>query len=286
MTATNSIRADTIIFLHIHKTAGTTLHRIIERQYRPEQIWTLDEEHGFDDLVSLTEAQRAQVRMLRGHMIFSLHELMPGITTYFTLLREPVERVISFYYFIRRNPHHYHYDPITSEDLSLKEFLELRQNNMMDNGQTRMLAGAKQYEHPVGECTRELLEAAKQNLRERFSVVGLMERFDETLLLLRQAYGWRNVFYVQQNVTSGRPLREDLPRDALDVVAEYNQLDIELYEYSAALFEEQVQQQGPRFARQVQVFRLANRYLARPVLLGWGNLIQRAGANARRRLQH
>ena len=263
MTCTGQGGAGTVIFLHIHKTAGTTLHRVIERQYQPEQIWTLDDQHTLDDLLRLSVAQRAQIQMLRGHMIFGLHEYMPGPSSYFTLLREPVERVISFFYFIRRNPHHYHFAPITSGNLTLKEFLELRQNNMMDNGQTRMLAGAQQYECPVGECTPDLLEAAKRNLSESFSVVGLMERFDETLLLLRQAYGWRNVRYVRQNVTGSRPLKADLPPATLDLVAECNQLDLELYEYASTLFDEQVQEQGPGFARQVRLFQTVNRSLAR-----------------------
>jgi hypothetical protein len=224
-------------------------------------------------------------------MIFGVHEILPGSATYFTLLRDPIERVISFFYFIRRNPHHYHFAPITSQNLSLKEFLELRLNNMMDNGQTRMLAGVRQYDHPIGECTRELLEAAKQNLRQSFSVVGLVERFDETLLLLKQAYGWRNVLYVQQNVTGGRPLQEDLPQDALDLVAAYNQLDLELYEYAATLFEKKVQRQGADFARRVRRFGWANRYLARPqklarsLVLDGGNRVHHAGARARKWLR-
>lgn len=284
MTTTIPGGVDTTIFLHIHKTAGTTLHRVIERQYRPEQIWTLDGEHFLDDLLALSEAQRAHIRLLRGHMIFGLHEYMPGSTTYFTLLREPVERVISFFYFIRRNPHHYHFAPITSRDLNLKQFLELRQNNMMDNGQTRMLAGAQQYEYLVGECTPELLEAAKRNLRENFSVVGLMERFDETLLLLKQAYGWGNLRYVRQNVTGSRPLQADLPPATLDLVAECNQLDLELYEYASTLFEEQVQEQGPGFARQLRLFQAANRSLARLSYLDPRGYGQRIGRALRQRL--
>ena len=279
MTATASTGADTIIFLHIHKTAGTTLHRVIERQYRPEQIWTLDEQNGFDDLVSLTEAQRARIRMLRGHMEFGLHEFMPATTTYFTLLRQPIERVISFYYFIRRNPNHYHFEPIVNQDLSLGDFLATRQNKMMDNGQTRVLAGARNNDYPIGACTPDLLALAKQHLRDHFSVVGLMERFDETLLLLKQAYGWRNVRYVRQNVTTSRPLQADLPPSTLDLVAEYNQLDLELYDYAAALFEEQIRKQGAQFAGQVRSFQAANRALARLMVLdprGHGRRIQDA----------
>jgi hypothetical protein len=175
--------------------------------------------------------------------------------------------VISFYYFIRRNPNHYHFAQIASGDLSLGEFLAAKQNKMMDNGQTRMLAGARNNDYPIGACTQDLLEMAKQNLKEHFSVAGLVERFDETLLLLKQAYGWRNVHYVRQNVTGGRPLQADLPPATLDLIAEYNQLDLELYEYVATRFEQQVRQQGPKFHRQVRSFQATNRLLARIAIL-------------------
>lgn len=250
----NSAAVDTVIFLHIHKAAGTTLHRIVERQYDPAQVWSFDESHNFDDFQRLSEIQRAGIRMLKGHMIFGMHEWMPGESTYFTLLREPIERAISFYYWIRRNPHHHHYDLITSEDLSLEEYLETGQANMMDNGQTRMLAGVLQYEFPFGECTEELLEAAKFNLTESFSVVGLVERFDETLLLLKRAFGWNDVYYAQQNVTRNRPGRGDLPQATLELLAEQNGLDLQLYGYAKELFGERVRQQGPLFPLEVKWF--------------------------------
>jgi hypothetical protein len=284
MTISKAGPEQTVIFLHIHKTAGTTLNRIIERQYPMQQIWTLDEQHTFDDLLDLSEGQRARVRMLRGHMIFGLHEHMPSPSSYFTLLRDPIERVISFFYFIRRNPHHYHFNPITSADLGLREFLGLRLNNMMDNGQTRMLAGTEQYKYPIGACAQELLEAAKRNLHESFSVVGLTERFDETLLLLKRAYGWRNVRYVRQNVTGERPLQSDLPQATLDLVSKYNRLDLELYEYAAKLFEEQVREQGSQFPKQVRSFQAANATLARLAHLDPHGHVQRVRSAVRQRL--
>jgi hypothetical protein len=254
----------TVIYLHIPKTAGTTLHRIIERQYPPEQIYSFDETHDFDDFQSLTEARKARIRVFKGHMIFGLHELIPEPSTYCTVLRDPVERAISNYHFARHTPQHHHYNLITSQNLSLEGYLESKAAPMMDNGQTRMLSGGW-YILPFGECTDQVLEAAKANLRERFAVVGLAERFDETLLLLKQAFCWRNVFYVRQNVASSRPRKADLPRATLDIVEKYNQLDAELYRHALTLFDEQVRRQGPSFSRRVRSFQAANWLLTWPV---------------------
>lgn len=257
MTRQENKAAPAIIFVHIPKTAGTTLHMIIERQYPPELVYTLGEKRSFDDFRNLSETRRAEIRLLRGHMNLGAHEFLPGKSLYITLLRDPIERVISYYYFIRRTPTHYHYDLITSNNLDLLAFLESKADILMANGQTRILSGGA-YEYGFGECTQEVLEAAKRNLRERFAVVGLTERFDETLLLLKNALGWRNLFYTPQRVATDRPKRNELAPDTLDAIVEANQLDIELYQYVTMLFAEQIQRQGPPFARQVRSFQLVN----------------------------
>lgn len=249
----------TIIFLHIPKTAGTTLHLIIERHYPPESIFSLGPmaQDSIREFKNMSEARRAEIRVLKGHMGFGLHEFVPGPWAYFTLLREPIDRVISFYYFVHRTRQHYLYDFVQSEHVGLKEFIESQATPMVDNAQTRMLSGVW-LDVGFGECTKETLEQAKRNLRESFTVVGLTERFDETLFLLKRAFGWDKLFYTKQNVTANRPQKSDLPSDTLDTLVNVNLLDIELYQYATELFEEQVRRQGLSFVKEVKAFQLAN----------------------------
>ncbi len=92
-----------IIFLHIPKTAGFTLQKIIERQYPPQSIYTLEPSNELESIrefQSLDPAQRAKTRLLKGHLNMGqkLHEYLPQPVTYFTILRDPVERVLSHYY--------------------------------------------------------------------------------------------------------------------------------------------------------------------------------------------
>ena len=54
---------------------------------------------------------------------------------------------------------------------------------------------------PFGACTSDMLERAKRHIEERFSFVGITERFDESLVLLRRTFAWKPPYYVAANVT-------------------------------------------------------------------------------------
>jgi hypothetical protein len=123
------------------------------------------------------------------------------------------------------------------------------------NLQTRMLAGLCGQTGTLSAA--EMLGCAKRNLRS-CTVVGLAERFDETVLLLRKAYGWRMPFYVRSNIGKHRPHNKSVPADALRQIEAANQLDIVLYEYARELFEAQVRQHGPTLERDLRLFRAAN----------------------------
>ncbi len=260
MTARTDDRDRAIVFLHIPKTAGTTLHRIIERQYAPEEMYSvgLVDGHSVAHLQQMEEAQRAGIRMFRGHMGFGVHQYLPGPTTYFTVLRDPVDRVISYYYFIRRTASHYLHDFISEGEIDLKSFIESKAHVMIDNAQTRVISGV--WHGPkFGQCSPEMLERAKQHLQDEFAVIGLTERFNETLLLLSKTFGWRHLYYTRKNVSRKRPRKEDLSGDTLDAVIRANRLDMELYEFGKRLFEAHLQRQSSGFQREVRWFETTNR---------------------------
>ena len=69
-----------LIFLHIPKTAGTTLNRIIEWQYSPFEIFTMDPYRiraTPERLKRLPEGRRRRLRVVRGHMFYGVHECLP-----------------------------------------------------------------------------------------------------------------------------------------------------------------------------------------------------------------
>ena len=73
-------------------------------------------------------------------------------------------------------------------------------------------------------------------MTNHFSVVGLTDRFDETLALAKTLFGWKIENYGSFNVTKGRPRKDEVPSEIRDVIAERYQYDMQLYEYATSLF--------------------------------------------------
>jgi hypothetical protein len=248
-----------LIFLHIPKSGGTTLHGIIERQYPADRIYTVDSRDVRASIAAfkaLPEEARRRLQVLKGHMAFGLHAWLPQPSTYITLVRHPVERAISHYYHIRRTPHHTHYATVVGQDMSLHEFILAGVSRLVDNGQVRALAAAEEV--PYGHCTAALLERAIAHIEGYFTLVGLTERFDETLVLLRRALGWRVTAYRTRNVGRNRPPTAAVPAATLKLIADLNELDLRLYEYAVGRFAEAMTAYGPDFPAAVARFRRGN----------------------------
>jgi hypothetical protein len=255
-------RNETLLFLHIPKTAGSTMYKVLEHQYsRAETLRLKDPEIA--QFRTLPAAQRGRYRLIEGHLYFGFHRHIPRASTYITFLRRPVERVLSFYYYARSTPDHYLYSQLVSERLDLKTALARELTPELCNGQTRQLAG-DEWEDPERVVTRAALERAQANLTH-FRVVGLLEEFDASLLLLRRAFRWHWPYYVKENVTKEKSDETFLDAETRRLIEEANRLDIELYEYARKLFHEQCRAAGDSFAEELSHFRRSNRACARLV---------------------
>jgi hypothetical protein len=262
----------TIIFLHLGKTAGWTLSRVLNRNVSPNvRIGNPpNTPYGFLSLepirtfASWPESERARYRLVSAHMVYGLHEHVPRPSAYLTLLRKPVARAISGYHRVLETPTHRLHEEVAGGGMSLEDYLTSGISLETDNSQTRAIAG--DVDTPFGECTDELLRRALRNLDEHFPVVGLTERFDDLLLMLKRTFGWSNLLYVRANVTKGKPARDEVPPSSIDLIKERNRLDEQLYATVAKRFQALVDA-DPRFEAELERFRKRNsRYQP------WGHL--------------
>jgi len=217
----------TVIFIHIPRTAGATLYSILDRQYAcRREIYgeTIVAEHFAEQ----PETWRMNIQLLRGHIPFGLHPYLAQPCQYITFLRDPVDRIISHYYYTQAYPAHYHLQPMSLHDYVTKAIesnAELREE--LSDGQTFQIAGSG---------PGDMLERAKENVRRHFAVVGLTERFDESISLMQERLGWSDdVGYVRRNVIH-HPRASEFPARTLARIREINQADLELYEFARRRF--------------------------------------------------
>ncbi|MDP1383243.1 sulfotransferase family 2 domain-containing protein [Priestia megaterium] len=223
-----------ILSLHIPKTAGSTLNNILDN------LFTLHEKVNYyggdydifiNNLKSLTK-DNDTLKCINGHFRFGIHEQIQRPFTYITMLRHPVERVISTYYYIRRVPAHYLYEAI--KDITLEEFILSEDESIkysVCNMQTTFISG----EYPPN------LNKAKKNLEEFFDFVGITEMFDQSLFLMRKIFGWDISSYESVNVTQNRPPLKTHSEDVITLIRERNQLDLKIYEFGKLLFDKKIE---------------------------------------------
>lgn len=251
--------SETLIFLHVPKTGGISVSQAIVRQFREDEVFhvrnaahekspVFASAHGtIEDFRALSVAQRRRYRCILGHMHFGLHEHVPGPAAYVTLLRDPVERLLSHFGQYCRMVRNQEFGDQSTVP-SLEEFCRIK-SRAMDNHQTRFLCGWEFDKHP----RQASLDRARENLSRWFRVVGTMERFDETLQVLHRAYAWPDMACFRENVSSDRLRREQVAREFLTRVEELNWLDRELHALADSLLDDAIAVYGrsPRVLHRV-----------------------------------
>jgi hypothetical protein len=249
-----------VVYCHIPKAGGTTLSTILTSEYtRVQPIYSDDDRRRF---AQLSASEQAELELLYGHFSFGLHarvvvprsegEARPF--TYITVMRDPVERVASHYYHVIRDPTHYLHAAVTGRQLSLAEFLRCEEAWLeTHDGQVNPLCGE------VTCVVPEDLVRARDNIRRHFAVVGIVEQFDASLLLMRRRLGWRRVpLYTRQNVGTQPTTRGALGPELVAVIEAQNPLDMALYRFALARLRRQMLLAGPGYFLEWRRFRLAN----------------------------
>ena len=222
--------------MHTQKTAGTTMTEAVRRHYRNDMV-----SHG--DYLKRDTANLKKTLFISGHFGFEYsRQFMDGRYS-FTFLRDPVERILSLYYFSRtRNPAEY---PIyrAAHEMDLAGYLRAGFDRedikaYLWNQQAWQLACGwnDPQQRQISNFTDEqILEGAKAHLTE-FHYIGFAESFaaDSKAILANLNVPARESL-VPANVTPRRPHRNDLPAATIRLAEELTCLDAALYEHATDL---------------------------------------------------
>ena len=231
-----------LVFVHVMKTAGTSLYRWLQRHYHHDDILT--EASNWLGYWRMPPEIRARKRFVRGHFgsyITRYHNAANGFRS-ITVLRDPVERAVSHYFHGKSAPDAGRLGKVIREgNLSLDEYAEdpgcapfasnfQVRNFAYDLGArytTEKLAPAQFFRRPMTET--DLRNA--QSFLEQTDLVGYTEELGEFVEALSDLMG----FAPEENLGSSRGYRErgqTLDPGTEKRLRKANELDIEIYEWA------------------------------------------------------
>ena len=269
----------TLIHYHLPKTGGTTLNILLRGNFpgparfisktgiTPSHFWTESFEALQAKYDALSPAEKEAIRCVTaGHLPWGVHRIFGSESKYMTVLRHPVDRVASHFYFV----HEYDTSRPFPETMTLDQYIDARIDLGPYDFQVRMLSGAPELDVmrtyipgpiPIVPVEDRHLEMAKQNIEDYFIAAAPLEDFTALVLYLRRIYGWSwaKVLFEEINQTKARPTLEQIPDSTRRRIEELNRYDIALYEWAKERFRAQIAALGPSFQRDLRMFDAINR---------------------------
>jgi hypothetical protein len=227
-----------ITFCHIPKTGGTSIHRMLADWVGSNSITEQLKSHNY----SVVTRAWGHMGVISGHFWFRPGETLDRDRLNVTLLRNPVDRILSHFYYVRSlDPTLHPSAPERSLDLPAYAASELPSvRSALDNFQTRLLA-------PLG-LSPEIREAAESDLLpaairalDSFDLVGIFPELVDTadlIACLARIATDGELPLPHERATEGRPSISDLSSDVRKRLERRNEMDLELYALVARRFKQ------------------------------------------------
>jgi hypothetical protein len=239
-----------IFFIHIMKTAGTTFWRTLVLAFGGSEVYppvTSGEERAGAEkvgnyldasmLLALDAERLASLRAICGHYPYAVTQLLPIDVARVTILRDPVERTISYLKNAQRHTPRL-------QGRSLREIYEdgFAFPFWIHNHQTKVFAlrpddldlttTPTPVMQPI-DIDDDRLQTAMANLAT-VDVLGFVHRYDEFVTEASRRFGLPPIDVEPQRVSA--PVQID--RQFREQIEEDNRYDRELYDWAVALTEE------------------------------------------------
>ena len=243
----------TLIFLHIPKAGGSTLHHVLDWNY--DRTYTVNVYKQISELIALPDEEKRQIQCLKGMVFYGIHKYLPQECTYVTIMREPVERMISHYYYLFARKRRLG-ETITETD----PVKVLQQLPFYPTYQLRLLLGGDDIESVLhSPLPPNAVQIARQNIDRDFAVAGVLEHYDETLLMMKRQFGWPRAYYARQNVSEDdRPNGEEINDEFVRLVKEMCAPEVELYRFVRQQTAALIVRQDASFDAELKQLRRAN----------------------------
>ncbi|CAB3783053.1 hypothetical protein LMG27177_01416 [Paraburkholderia fynbosensis] len=250
-----------IFFIHPPKSGGSTVISFFDLNMGKDRfvnfVWDQD---GWGSC----RAKLLENGIGGGHHPFGIHRAIKHPVRYCTILREPLARQISHYWYAASGKNG---EVKRGVSVSMPEALVQQGAMSLDEWVGESLAGKNLFVqmlsgHPV--LNESSLALAQSHLRQHIGTVGLCENMSEFLLRLAGMSRLKLPFYFEANRTIGAP-KGDIPLSdaARQKFLEDNHLDYELFHDAKRLIQNQVDEAGHVFSNALELVQVIQKEINR-----------------------
>ena len=210
-----------LIFTHIPKTAGTTVNSGLRKAF-PDQCAFHLHRRSEQELESL--AADPALHVYSGHLPY-MRAAAAFATTgrrprYMTVLREPIDRILSAYSYARGTPKEHWHDLASSHDINAFVAAMKKKN-------PQFLVGKQcRFVCPKGSASAE---AAFTSLMDNFALVGLQKDLEGFFLGIETLVGRPLPSPKRRNQSSKRVTQDELDAKTLKILEKATLEDRRLY---------------------------------------------------------
>jgi len=211
-----------LVSIHIPKTAGTSFIHSLKKQYGHQKVARIDI-NGNRTRINKTPVNKAYLykntAVIHGHFTIDLlhnHLSLPHNIPAITWLRDPVERVISNYYYLYKR---------------LDE--ELNEEKKGLNILSKMRRSLLEYAQDERNCNRMSKFLKGIDLKDLF-FIGIVENYDKDIQELGRKLNWSIPEIVMHNKT-GKINKSIIDEKTKALIRSYNKKDQVLYEDALAI---------------------------------------------------
>jgi hypothetical protein len=232
-------RPERLFFMHIPKAAGTSLHAMLAELYRPEEICP---ERNFP-AVLLPQQEIDKYSFFSAHAPYDLIYRIPKPAKIVSIFRDPIERSISGYHFLRRFPEN-RPEPMVAKALSLTEFMNWENRyfrEQISNKHFSLLCGHPHL-NPDGVPWRGMSEKLDVGFKRIASMdcVGISEYMTASVAAIWRVLGLDPPPSIRELNTRPPPpdaeRKEETSPLLRERLEEINQIDISLYAFAKDRF--------------------------------------------------
>lgn len=249
---------ETLFFMHIPKTSGTSINHFIAKNYYFDKHNFHTEYTNLYNFMKAPDQQVNQWKFITGHYNWFITNRIKNKYNSFTIMREPIDQAISWYkqnkkIYSKKNYQQSQTQQLEENRYAIERFSESTftfSKYIKDpffikyhilNFQSKYIGGDDQIINSFCELP---LNIQHKNCTERikdFTFIGMQDQFEKSLWLLCYQYGWKPPKKIPKlNTSEDKEIRANLSEEEVLYLKRVLSLDYKLYNIAKKLFNKKV----------------------------------------------